>query len=303
MHEMLIPALVFAAVVAFGGAVLAAVRSLRSSAVRKRLGGLGGSGGGVPSAAGRSAVVRALGGIGRAVCSEELLERLRTRLAEAGYTGEGAAAVYFGVKLALLGIGLISLAILLLPASLPFLLRVFVTTGGAAVLFLAPNAAVGLRRRERRNEVRRHLPDVIDLLEVCVSAGMGVELAWNVVMQEVRSVSPVLADEMALVDLEIHLGATRATAIRHMAERTDADEVRSLASVVAQADRFGTGIADALHAYAGFMREQKGEQTREAAEKLAVKLIFPMVLLIFPQMLVVSVGPAFLRLLRLFSET
>jgi len=303
MYQILIPVLTFAAVVAFGGAVLVVVRSVRSSALRKRLEGAEGSGGGPPAAPRQPAVVRTLARIGDAVCSKELLERLRTRLAEAGYTSEGAAAALFGVKLTLLGTGLISFGILLLPTPLPFPVRVFGAIGGAALLFLAPNAAVAIHRRKRGKEVRRHLPDVIDLLEVCVSAGMGMEMAWNVVMEEVRSVSPVLAGEMALANLEIHLGATRAAAMRHMAERTDADEMRSLAAVLAQADRFGTSISDALRVYASSMREQRSEEAYEAAEKMAVKLIFPMVLLIFPQVLIVSVGPAFLRLLRLFSET
>ena len=146
------------------------------------------------------------------------------------------------------------------------------------------------------------MPDAIDLLEICVSSGMGLDMAWNSVAHEIRRVSSILADEMALTNLEIHLGADRADAMRHTSDRTGADEMASLASVLVQSERFGTSIADALRTYATSMREQRSQRAEEAAEKMAVKLLIPMVVFIFPTILVVTAGPAGVKLTALFGS-
>ena len=185
------------------------------------------------------------------------------------------------------------LSVLLLPLEKPSLgVRVTGILCGGAMLFLIPNLVVHHRRTKRRREVRAHLPDALDLLEICVSAGMGLDLAWNSVADEIRGVSPTLADEMALTNFEIHLNAPRAAAMRHMAERTRADELSSLVAVLVQSERFGTSIGEALRTFSESMRDSRSQQAEETAEKMVVKLLFPMILLIFPAIFIVICGPA-----------
>jgi tight adherence protein C len=172
---------------------------------------------------------------------------------------------------------------------------------GATTLFFVPNLFLRFRCQSRRAEVTRHLSDVVDLLEICVSGGMGLDMAWNAVGDEVRAVSPLLADEMALTSLEMHLGADRGVALRHMAQRTGADQLSSLVAMLVQSERFGTKISDALQVFAASLREQRSEKAEESAEKMAVKMLFPMVVLIFPVVIIVSVGPAAITLAELFG--
>jgi tight adherence protein C len=132
---------------------------------------------------------------------------------------------------------------------------------------------------------------------------MGLEMAWNMVSNEIRDVGPTLADEMALVNLEVHLGAPRVEAMRHMADRTDAQEVVSLTTMIVQTERFGTSIADALLTTAATLREERSLKAQEVAERMPVKLLLPMTLFIFPALLVVLVGPAAIRLWHIINST
>ena len=168
-------------------------------------------------------------------------------------------------------------------------------------MFFVPNVVVYRRRLARRNEIRHHLPDVLDLLQICVTSGMGLDMAWNAVSDEIRGVCPILADEMALTNLELHLGSPRSVAMRRMADRTGAAEISSLVAVLLQSERFGTSISDALRVYATSMREKRSQQAAENAEKMAVKLLFPMVMFIFPSILVVTVGPASVTIAEMMS--
>jgi tight adherence protein C len=149
-----------------------------------------------------------------------------------------------------------------------------------------------MQLKKRHDEIRRHLPEAVDLLEVCVSSGIGLDMAWNIVADEIQHVSTTLADAMALTNFEIHLGASRAEAMRRMATRTGVDELASLAAILIQTERFGTSIAAALRVFAESMREERTFTAQENAEKMAVKLILPMVLFIFPAVLIIVAGPA-----------
>lgn len=121
-------------------------------------------------------------------------------------------------------------------------------------------------------------------------------MAWSIVSDEIKQVSPILADAMSLTNFEINLGASRTEAMHHMADRTGAEELSSFAAILIQSERFGTSIADVLKVYADSVREQIRSQAEELAEKMAVKLIFPMVLFMFPAILIVLAGPAFISL-------
>src|SRR5690606_7064279 len=121
--------------------------------------------------------------------------------------------------------------------------------GAAWTVSLLPSLYVDIRRRARATEIQHHLPEAVDLLEICVTAGMGLDMAWNAVSDEIRRVSPTLADEMALANLEMHLGADRAVAMRHMAERTNSNDINALVGTLVQSERFGTPISDALRVF------------------------------------------------------
>lgn len=222
--------------------------------------------------------------------------KLEQQLAQAGYFSPTAAGIYLGAKLLLFTLAAIVLAAALYRLPLDTSRWLSLTIAGAAIASFIPNLVVSSRRAARRKEIQIRLSDTIDMLEICVSSGMGLEMAWHSVAQRISMVSPALADEMALVNLETHLGADNASAMRNMAERTGVHELASLTAVLLQSERFGTSVADALKTFAMSLREERSLRAQEAAEKLVVKLLFPMVLFIFPAVVIVLVGPAFLQL-------
>ena len=290
--EWLIPSLTFVAVVALGGAVLTA-GAARRQLVQERLSRLTQELTELSPLRDAPFYLRFLSKVGRMVSSKEPSMSLREQLARAGFHHDSAPAVYLGSKFVMLVIGMGGLTAAVLPfESLILLARLIIILWGAGLLFLLPNLVVGVRRARRGREIRGSLPDAIDLLEICVSAGMGLDMAWNAVSDEIRAVSNTLADEMALTNLEVHLGAPRAAAMRHMADRTGAEDLASLVSTIVQSERFGTSIGDALKAAATSMREVRSQRAEESAEKMPVKLLFPLVLFLFPAVLIVIAGPA-----------
>lgn len=221
----------------------------------------------------------------------------------AGFHSRAAPTIFMGAKVVLLLAGFPLLLLAISPTALPLVTKYAFIAAGAMVLFFLPNLYVLRARERRRQEIREHLPDAIDLLEISVSAGMGLDSAWNSVANEVRNVSPTLADEMALANLEMHLGAPRSAAMRHMAQRTGSEDLASLVAILVQSDRFGTSVSEALRTFATSMREVRSQRAQEYVEKMAVKLIFPMVLFIFPAVVVVMAGPAFMALTRALSRS
>ena len=298
-----ISALVGISVIAIGGAILM-LRRVKRAPMEARLRDIAGAQitGSSPAAI-APRFTGMVGNLGTAVAHGKASVTLKEQLTQAGYHAESAAAVYVGAKLMLAVLGLVASAALVVPATaLPVQTKSVIIMLISIGLFFIPNLVVSTRRSSRRGEIRRHLPDAIDLLEICASAGMGIDQAWNSVGDEVRAVSHTLADEMALTNLEIHLGAPRAEAMRHMASRTGADELSSLVAVLVQSERFGTSITDALRTYAQTMRETRSQRAQEAAEKMAVKLIFPMIAFIFPAAVLVMAGPAFMSLYQVLAK-
>lgn len=228
-------------------------------------------------------------------------DTLKAQLARAGFHDNAAAAIYLGAKTIFLIIGGVGVALATLPFELNAPVRIVLPVCAGALFSFIPNVVVNIQREKRRLAIQSHLPDAVDLLEICVSAGMGLDMAWNSVAEEARRVSGTLADEMALTNLEMHLGASRTVAMRHMVERTGADELGSLVAVLVQSERFGTSVADALRSFAGSMREARSFRAEESAEKMAVKLLFPMVLFIFPVVLIVVAGPAGMKLVEIIG--
>jgi len=301
VEELLIGILIFCSVLAIGGALIAA-SSAKRDRIRQRLH----DGRQLPAAAQPkeepTILVRLLSKLGVAVSAGKTSSTLREQLAQAGYYGAAAAMVFLGLKIVLLVLALAVLLPLLVPLQLSLFWKLLCVLSGAGLLFFLPNIVVSVARQRRQHEIRSHLPDVIDLLEVCVSSGMSMDMAWTLVTDEIRRVSQTFADEMALTNLEIHLGAARVGAMRHLAERTQVEEIASLVAVLVQSERFGTSIADALRAFASSMREGRSARAEESAEKMAVRLLFPMVLFVFPAVLIVLAGPAGVRLFEIMGR-
>lgn len=307
-EQLLIAGLTFVAVMSLGAALLVA-RAERRRRIQERLRSLdmqgsladtGSTGTVEEKGAGRGLGI--LARISALFAAGKPSEGLKAQLAKAGFHDTSAAAIFLGAKMLLLIGGTILAAVLVLPLDLPAAQHMALALGSGMLLSFTPNWVVRYIRSRRTEEIRRNLPDAVDLLEICVSAGMGMDMAWNSVGDEVRNVCPRLAEEMALTNLEMHLGANRTVALRHMVDRTGADDLGSLVAVLVQSEKFGTSISDALKVFAASMREARSQRAEEAAEKMAVKLLFPLVLFIFPPVLMVLVGPAAIHLLQFFAN-
>ena len=299
VHEFLIPLLALVAVTATGWALLVR-RGRTAAAMRVRIADSGQQVVATSAPPTRRAA-RPLERAATAVSFGKPSAKLREQLARAGYYAANAGSVFLGLKTLIFLISIAGLTSVLLPLGYAPAPTMSIVFGCAAVLSFIPNIVVKARRVSRATDMRQHLPDALDLLEICVSSGMGLDAAWNSVSDEVRGVSTALADEMALTSLQLRLGGTRSVSMRNMAERTGVDEVSSLVAALVQSERFGTSISDALRVFAGSMRERRSQNAAEAAEKTAVKLLFPMVLFIFPAVFVVTVGPAAVQVYKMIN--
>ena len=151
-------------------------------------------------------------------------------------------------------------------------------------------------RDRRKDMIVKGFPDALDLLVVCVEAGMGLDAAINRVAEEIRLSSPVLSDEFRILNLELRAGKARADALRNLGVRTDVEEVRNFATLLVQTDRFGTSVAQALRVHSDAMRVRRYQKAEELAGKLPVKLMVPLIFFIFPAIFVVVIGPAVIQI-------
>lgn len=288
---LLIAGLTFTAVLCVGGAFIAAGAAQREALqerLRMRTDGM-------PQGSrrrNRSVFARMFIAMGKAVSPKGISSDLQRKMARAGWYNPAASTIYVGAKMILLIGSTLTFGLLstLLPTPLPIKMLGVISFSG--LFFFIPNVILSLRIASRVQNIRRHLPDSVDLLEICVSGGMGIDQAWNAVEEQIRPVCTDLADEVALTNLEMHLGADRGSAMRNMAERTGAEELNSLVATLVQSERFGTSLSEALRVFTQSMRELRSQRAEESAEKMAVKMIFPMVTLIFPVILIIAVGPA-----------
>lgn len=225
--------------------------------------------------------------------------KVRRRLINAGYRSDEAPTIYFGAKAALavaLPLLVFFLAIAEAREQLPILLML-----AAALGYLAPSVFLILRIRERKRQIFEAFPDALDLMVVCVEAGLGLDAAIAKVGEEIGKASSALGDEFRIVNLELRAGLTRDQALRNLALRTGVEDIDALVAMLIQSDKFGTSIADALRVHAEGMRTKRMLRAEEAAQKLPVKLVFPVVFLIFPALFLVLLGPSILTLARMFG--
>jgi tight adherence protein C len=220
------------------------------------------------------------------------------RLARAGYRNESAVKVFYGYKL-VVPLVLSAIALLTGLANLgPFFVYLMTLGGG----FLAPDFWLGRKIKKRQKQLTRGLPDVLDLLVICMEAGLSLDQATARTAQELKGSQPELCDELNLVVLEQHAGRGRAEAWKHMAERTAVDSVRNLVSMLVQTEQFGTSIAKMLRVHSDSLRTQRVQMIEEMASKTSVKLVFPLVLFIFPALFLVTLGPAAIVMVESFKS-
>jgi tight adherence protein C len=164
--------------------------------------------------------------------------------------------------------------------------------------YVLPGMLVSRRVKKRQKEMQRALPDALDMLVVSVEAGLGLNAALVRVSEEIDRLSPVLSEQLGLVNLEIRAGTSREEALRNLAERTGLQDISSLVGMLIQTDRFGTSVAQALRVHADTMRTKRRQRAEEAAAKTTIKLVFPLVFCIFPAMFVVILGPALIQIYK-----
>ena len=227
--------------------------------------------------------------------SAKEMNRLRLRLARAGYPDASAVAVY---ALANLALPLLFGSIVLLLANSQ--MGRLAALGAAAAGYLLPGIFVARRIQARTREIENGIADALDLLIVCVEAGSGLDQAIVKASDELGLAYPALAAELRTVTTEIRAGRPRLEAYRNFAVRTNADEVRALVTLLTQTDKFGTSIAQALRTHAQTSRTNRRQRAEERAAKVGVKLVFPLVFLLFPALYVVILGPAVIQFLRVF---
>jgi tight adherence protein C len=224
---------------------------------------------------------------------------LRQRFLHAGIRREDARLLYFGAKglLPLLFAGLVF-----------FLVRAFGQTVGLTLLLYMliaaligcylPNIVVHVMRKERQREIFETFPDATDLMLVCVEAGLGLDSSLTRVAEEIRRKSTALAEELHLTNLEMRAGGTREKALRNLALRTGIEEIGTFATMLTQADKFGTSIGDSLRVFSEDLRYKRQIAAEERAAKIPTKMLLPLVLFIFPSVIMVILGPALITILR-----
>jgi len=222
-------------------------------------------------------------------------------LVHAGYRVTGAVAIYWATRF-VLGAGTGMLAAATLPAfNLPVGVVMFGAVYFGGMAYFVPMLQVRRKRRQRQKELQLALPDALDLLVVCVEAGLGLNQALIRVADEMRHSSLLMSQELLQTNAEIRVGTPRDQALRALADRTGLDDIGSLMTMLIQTDRFGTSIASSLRVHSDVLRQKRRQRAEEAAAKTAIKMVFPLVFCIFPAMFVVILGPGMIRIFRALS--
>ena len=222
----------------------------------------------------------------------------KNTLANAGFRAEGLVPIFYGLKFVMLMAGFFFGGGTLLWAK-GFSQNTLIWVAGVSGLcFWLPDIVLGFLARKRQQAIFLALPDVLDMMVVCVEAGLGLDQAMRKVSDEMKKAYPVLAAEFALTNFQLQMGRTRAECLHDLGLRTGVADLRALAAVLIQADKFGSSIAQALRVQSESMRIRRRQMAEEKAAKTAVKLLFPLVLFIFPGIFVVLVGPAAIIMMR-----
>ena len=289
---MFLPILAFVFGTALVGGVALLLMPRRQALIDRRLEELmAPADGDAPAASRMQSLVNVFKRVGeKAPRSPKEMGQLRLRLVQAGYRRDEALTIFFGIRVffALGLFGLLSSSILMRPNTLMAL-------GGLAIGYVLPGMVLARLAKRRAHRIRLSLADMLDLLVVSVEAGLGLDQALTRVGQELAFAYPELADELRLINLELRAGKPRGEALRNLADRTGVDDLSSLVTMLIQTDKFGTSVAQSLRVYSETLRTKRRQRAEEAAAKTGVKMVFPLVLCIFPAIWIVTIGPAAIR--------
>ena len=247
-----------------------------------------------------------LGLLGRSVARDRLDDhtQIRPMFLKAGIRSERAPSVFWGAKVALavlLPLGFILFMTVAPPLGITTPMSVGIFTGLALLGFYLPNIWLTNTIQKRRQTILEGFPDALDLMVVCVEAGMGLDSAISRVAKESRSNNKTLSEEFHLYNLEIRAGMPRKEALKNLAMRTDLEEMHNLTTLLIQTDKFGTSVSQALKIYSDTLRTQRFQRAEEKAAKVPIKLLFPLILCIFPSLFVAILGPAVISIIEAFS--
>jgi tight adherence protein C len=215
---------------------------------------------------------------------------LRLRLVQAGFRRDEAITIFFGIRV-------LFAVVLFILLSNPILIRpnTMLALGGLAMGYVLPGMVLARLSKRRAHKIRLSLADALDLLVVSVEAGLGLDQALTRVGTELAFAHPDLSDELRLINLELRAGKPRSEALRNLADRTGVDDLSSLVTMLIQTDKFGTSVAQSLRVYSETLRTKRRQRAEEAAAKTGVKMVFPLVLCIFPSIWIVTIGPAAIK--------
>jgi tight adherence protein C len=220
---------------------------------------------------------------------------LRRQLFRAGYRDPSAPYIYVGLRVLLA----VALPLALLFTVVPVVQgtrAILMLVAAAAVGYILPAFVLGRIVHRRQTRIVDALPDTLDLMVVCVEAGLGLNQALMRVGEEMQSVEPVISEEFNQVNLEMRAGTPRTEALKNLVRRTGVEDLGSLVAMLIQTDKFGTSVAKSLRVFSDSMRTRRRQRAEEAAAKTTIKLVFPLALCILPSLLVVVLGPAALHI-------
>ena len=230
--------------------------------------------------------------------SELEVSELKIRLANAGYQSPNASSIYLAIKFCMLIVGA------LIGGGYGLTMYGFKQSGLAAIVigggiaFYLPELVLLLLKKSRQDKIFMSLPDALDLLVVCVEAGLGLDAGMRRVSEELADSAPELCSEFDKCNFQLQIGRPRREVLHELGVRTGVDDLKALAAILIQADRFGSSVAQALRVQSDSMRIRRRQLAEERAQQTAVKMIFPLVLFIFPGIFVVLVGPAAINMYR-----
>ena len=230
--------------------------------------------------------------------SEQEVSVVMQRLTRAGFRGEHAVKIFYGTKvLAPLLLAAIA-AVSGLGAFSPFFIYLLALGGG----FIGPDFWLGKRITARQKKITRGMPDVLDLLVICMEAGLSLDQATARTAKELDKSHPDLCDELGVVVLEQRAGRARSESWKNLADRTGVESLRNLVSMLVQTEQFGTSVAKMLRVHSDTLRVQRVQMIEELAAKTSVKLVFPLVFFIFPSLFLVILGPAAILMMESFRQ-
>jgi tight adherence protein C len=233
---------------------------------------------------------------------EGYLAGLKAQLVRAGFFRASAAEIFLGVKLLLMFTAALLAGTVAVLTGLGLHLAAVLCVSAAAAGMLAPNLWLERQISTRHRAIAAALPDALDILVLCMEGGISITAAFQRMTDEIQDVHPILQDELRIVQREIQLGLTTAEALQKMSQRCGMDEVRDLAAVLLQSERYGVSLVKALRMHADSWRQDRQQEMEALAQQAAVKILFPTLLCIFPAIFIVLLGPAAFQMSTLFMR-